>query len=89
MYSVDFQCENVNNNADDDYDVLLLWKRDFWSICSGAGHIGEKWKKDSLVWTKECSMVQSFSFDWEVKVIAVCTIVLEWVEWTFLIETLA
>lgn len=28
MYSVDFQCENVcNDNADDDYDVLIVKKR--------------------------------------------------------------
>lgn len=34
----------------------------------------------SLVWTKECSMVHSFSFAWQVTV-AVSTIALEWVEW--------
>lgn len=44
---------------------------------------------DSLVWTKECSMAQSFSFDWQVTVTAVSTIALEWVECTFLIDTLA
>lgn len=44
---------------------------------------------DSLVWTMECSMVQSFSFDWQVTVTAVSTIALEWVEWTFVIDTLA